>query len=134
MEDTRDLSGILATIDLYSRDGEYVSTVETLPFQIMPEGFLWGERFFTLDEHSGQYREVFMVAIVRPTIKRDGPSDPEKKWELPPHLTRDPERKIPVVPSPCPWCGGDTPTRLIGNVMEHLEGTFKYCPSRPPGK
>ncbi len=91
MEDTRDMSDILMKVDLYTRDGHYVATVETLPFQTMPDGFLWGERFFTLDEHSGQYMEAMMVAIVRPALETEGPVEARKKWSLPPHLSRLPK-------------------------------------------
>jgi hypothetical protein len=44
-------------IDLYTRDGQFVAAVPVPPFQVMPEGIVWGERIFFRDAGSGQYRE-----------------------------------------------------------------------------
>lgn len=56
-------------VKLFTRDGGFVADIVTLPFQLMPEVILWGERFFmrNVSFDSGQgygYTEAFCYAYV----------------------------------------------------------------------
>ena len=47
---------------LYTRDGGYVATVLTVPFQLMPEMLNWGQRFF-VRETDEKYVEGLCVTV-----------------------------------------------------------------------
>ena len=53
----------LPEVDLLGRDGQYVATVEILPFIEDPGVIMWGARTFRLNE-AGEYREAFVWAAV----------------------------------------------------------------------
>lgn len=50
-------------VDLFTRAGELVIRVVTLPFQIQPEVIAWGERVFVLRE-DGKYYEGFVALTI----------------------------------------------------------------------
>jgi len=51
---------------LLTRDGLYVATVTTLPYQIIPEVLIWGMRMFARrdDGSSGDWYEVFVACAL----------------------------------------------------------------------
>lgn len=55
-------------IRLETRDGGLVAEKEILPFQILPEVVLWGERYFAFVDYTGcqmpRYREVSCYPII----------------------------------------------------------------------
>ena len=50
-------------VELFTRDGSYVTTVHVPPFQTPPEVIVWGLRIFVLDREAGKYREAFAYAV-----------------------------------------------------------------------
>jgi hypothetical protein len=51
-------------IELQTRDGQLVAIATTLPFQIMPEIMLWGERFFIFTgTYTGKDLPIYIEGI-----------------------------------------------------------------------
>ena len=50
-------------VSLYTREGKYVATVETMPWVSWPDAILWGSRCFIRDAE-GHYREGFAWGAV----------------------------------------------------------------------
>lgn len=69
------------TIPLYTREGKYVATIETLPWVSPPEIIFWGMRGFLRDA-SGKYRECFVWAAHLPQVP-DHEVDGLTKMDLP---------------------------------------------------
>lgn len=53
----------MPTIDLFTRDGDYVTTVDFLPYVHLPEAILWGSRFF-IKRDDNKYYEGFVHYVV----------------------------------------------------------------------
>lgn len=55
---------------LLTREGGFVTTVQTPPFQIPADVIVWGERFFVRDP-AGEYREGMAYAVPVPAVEAD---------------------------------------------------------------
>ena len=60
-------------VKLYTRDGGFVADIVTLPFKLMPEVIMWGQRFFVHDlfkdtTETYGYTEAFCYAHVEVTV------------------------------------------------------------------
>jgi len=49
----------MKSIELYTREGHYVTTIDVPDFPKPAEVIVWGLRFFVLDAEQGRYREAF---------------------------------------------------------------------------
>ena len=52
----------MITVDLFTRDGQFVANVPFLPYKFPPEGICWGQRFFFLRD-DGKYYEGFLHVV-----------------------------------------------------------------------
>jgi len=50
-------------IELYTREGAYVTTVQVPDFKPPAEILVWGVRMFVLDAEHGKYREAFAYVV-----------------------------------------------------------------------
>lgn len=53
----------MPTVKLYTRQGEFVTEEQFLPWKTQPDIVIWGQRFFAWSEEHKQYREVFAYWI-----------------------------------------------------------------------
>ena len=54
---------MMQPVELHTREGGYVTTIEVPPFTKPPEVIIWGLRVFVLDQEAGKYREAFAYVV-----------------------------------------------------------------------
>lgn len=50
-------------IELYTKDGGYVTTLQVPRFNSPAEVIIWGQRVFVPDREAGRYREAFAYVV-----------------------------------------------------------------------
>lgn len=61
--------------NLYTNQGQLVTTIELPPFPTQPPAILWGDRFFLWQAGPSQYREDFLYAVPPETGTNTDPGD-----------------------------------------------------------
>jgi len=67
----------MTSVELFTRDGQFVALVPFFPYQIPPEAICWGNRFFFYHEDDQKYYEGF-CHFVPPPIQEPGEHNGEK--------------------------------------------------------